>query len=93
MYSINIKFILRNEYPNARNPTHYNLPIGLNNYSTRETMVFDNYAPTNSRLVLHKGSDQEVSYARTAHSEGEMFGLSKYNMGHVDDRVAFLRCS
>jgi VDE lipocalin domain len=50
--------------------------IGLNDYSTRETMIFDSYAPSNSRLVLHKGSDQEVSYARTAHSEGEMFGLS-----------------
>lgn len=52
--------------------------IGLNEYSTRETMIFDNYSPSNkNRLVLHKGTGEEVSYARTAHSEGEMFGLSK----------------
>lgn len=38
--------------------------IGFNKYRTSETMVFD--APS---------SDE---YQRTAHSEGEMFGLSKY---------------
>jgi hypothetical protein len=55
--------------------------IGLNDYSTRETMVFDSYSPSSNqgknRLVLNKGTDDEASYARTAHSEGEMFGLSK----------------
>ena len=47
------------------------LSIGLNAYSTHETMVFDKN-PNN--FISKKG----VNYARTAHSEGEMFGLSKY---------------
>jgi VDE lipocalin domain len=46
------------------------LSIGLNAYSTHETMVFDK---TPSNFISKKGT----SYARTAHSEGEMFGLSK----------------
>ena len=54
--------------------------IALNDYHTRETMVFDQPSSSNSnalqRLVLNKGSQHEQSYARTAHSEGEMFGLS-----------------
>lgn len=71
--------------------------IGLNDYSTRETMVFDGVGEAKNShrrsaaatpsppqqqqvdqtLVLNKGTDNELSYARTAHSEGEMFGLSK----------------
>lgn len=56
--------------------------IGLNDYNTRETMVFDQ-AQSASRfpLTLNKGTPEEVTYARTAHSEGEMFGLSKYMIG------------
>lgn len=54
--------------------------IGFNDYDTHEVMVFDSpsspvSAATN--LMLGKGTKNEASYARTAHSEGEMFGLSK----------------
>lgn len=56
--------------------------IGLNDYSTHETMVFDSATEGRKQgtdLVMKKKStNEEVSYARTAHSEGEMFGLSKY---------------
>ena len=53
------------------------LSIGLNDYRTRETMVFDRPSSSNQpRLVLQSGTAHEESYARTAHSEGEMFGLS-----------------
>lgn len=51
--------------------------IGFNDYETHETMVFDSVMNPLEKLVLNKGSNNEVSYARTAHSEGEMFGLSK----------------
>lgn len=52
--------------------------IGFNDYQTHETMVFDK--PTDpksqfSTLVLGKGTNKEDSYSRTAHTEGEMFGL------------------
>jgi hypothetical protein len=64
--------------------------IGFNDYQTREVMVFDKPTDSNSQLmnvVLGKGTDTEASYARTAHSEGEMFGLSKsifvFNRMHV----------
>jgi hypothetical protein len=50
--------------------------IGFNDYETHETMVFDSVKNPWEALVLHKGTDNEVSYSRTAHSEGEMFGLS-----------------
>eukprot|EP00568_Trieres_chinensis_P003049 CAMPEP_0183291608 /NCGR_PEP_ID=MMETSP0160_2-20130417/967_1 /TAXON_ID=2839 ORGANISM="Odontella Sinensis, Strain Grunow 1884" /NCGR_SAMPLE_ID=MMETSP0160_2 /ASSEMBLY_ACC=CAM_ASM_000250 /LENGTH=517 /DNA_ID=CAMNT_0025452441 /DNA_START=79 /DNA_END=1629 /DNA_ORIENTATION=+ len=59
--------------------------IGFNDYSTHENMVFDNpnsiSAETN--LVLSKGTDNEVSYARTAHSEGEMFGLKFWENWYI----------
>lgn len=54
--------------------------IGFNDYETHEAMVFDksNDPKTQfSNLVLGKGTKNEASYQRTAHSEGEMFGLSK----------------
>ena len=54
--------------------------IGFNDYQTHETMVFDKGSGPKSQfssLVMNKGSKNELSYARTAHSEGEMFGLSK----------------
>jgi hypothetical protein len=46
--------------------------IGLNAYSTRETMVFDSPATSGKAnpFVTKKGTEQEVSYGRTAHSEG-----------------------
>jgi hypothetical protein len=57
--------------------------VGYNAYSTHETMIFDHTATHNSInsiqnvLTLGKGTDNEKLYSRTAHSEGEMFGLSK----------------
>ena len=53
--------------------------IGFNDYETHETMVFDAVMNPLEKLVLNKGSNHEASYARTAHSEGEMFGLSKFD--------------
>lgn len=55
--------------------------VALNDYRTHEVMVFDGVESSRNsplqRLVLSPGTPQEASYARTAHSEGEMFGLSK----------------
>merc|ERR1712071_439748 len=58
--------------------------IALNKYATRETMVFDqpNKASQVKNLVLGKGAN-EKSYARTAHSEGEMFGLKFWENWYV----------
>ena len=52
--------------------------IGLNDYTTNEVMVFDKQSSPSTNFVANKGTAKEVSYARTAHSEGEMFGLSKF---------------
>ena len=52
--------------------------IGLNDYSTSEVMVFDKQNDPLTNLVVNKGKSNEASYSRTAHSEGEMFGLSKF---------------
>ena len=64
------------------NLMHGSQSVGLNEYSTRETMVFDSpICPASDffNLVLgNKNSNNQKSFARTAHSEGEMFGLSKY---------------
>ena len=49
--------------------------IGFNDYETREMMVFDKSLKKD--VVFGQGTNNEQSYARTAHSEGEMFGLSK----------------
>ena len=67
------------------------MSIGLNEYNTNEVMVFDDAIaleksqPSTSdgdskrtSLTLNRGKSNEMSYARTAHSEGEMFGLSKF---------------
>lgn len=54
--------------------------IGFNDYDTHEVMVFDSPSTpisAASNLIMGKGTQNEASYARTAHSEGEMFGLSK----------------
>lgn len=56
--------------------------MALNDYHTHEVMVFDSPASSSNfynplqQLVLNPGTSNEASYARTAHSEGEMFGLS-----------------
>lgn len=62
--------------------------IGLNAYNTHETMVFD--VPSSAqRYVVNTGTDQEKSFARTAHSEGEMFGLSKFVVWMNDGTIDF----
>jgi len=57
--------------------------VGYNAYSTHETMVFDSATNSAFDLVLGKGTDKEASYARTAHSEGEMFGLKFWENWYV----------
>lgn len=57
--------------------------IGLNEYQTNEVMLFDNVNSPTANLVMNKGQENEASYSRTAHSEGEMFGLSKLLVGAV----------
>jgi len=62
--------------------------IGMNEYNTNEVMVFDVKRPagdagSNNNLVLNKGKENEASYARTAHSEGEMFGLKFWENWYV----------
>lgn len=67
--------------------------IGFNEYATHEVMVFDNHkgvgntndsgTQKNSGLVLGKGTDNEQAYARTAHSEGEMFGLKFWENWYI----------
>jgi hypothetical protein len=59
--------------------------IGFNDYATHETMIFDGAKDTKSaltNLVLGKGSD-EKSFSRTAHSEGEMFGLKFWENWYI----------
>ena len=52
--------------------------VGLNDYSTNEVMIFDKVGDASgNKLVMNEGKVNEASYSRTAHSEGEMFGLSK----------------
>ena len=58
--------------------------IGLNDYSTHETMVFDNVQSPVDALLRKDKNGQELTYARTAHSEGEMFGLSKFHFFHMN---------
>ena len=61
------------------------MSIGLNDYQTHEVMVFDmqddddegkSHIDFKNGITLGKGTRKETSYRRTAHSEGEMFGLS-----------------
>lgn len=59
--------------------------IGFNDYSTRETMVFDKPGDAMSQMasLILKNGKEEKSYARTAHSEGEMFGLKFWENWYV----------
>lgn len=72
--------------------------IGLNDYRTRETMIFDQgYLGTmniknnkvnaegndDTVLTLNGGTSNELKYRRTAHSEGEMFGLKFWENWYV----------
>jgi hypothetical protein len=64
--------------------------IGFNDYETHEMMVFDKSKNPLENLVLNRGSNQEATFARTAHSEGEMFGLSKYNRNEPEKNAVSL---
>jgi len=57
--------------------------IGLNEYNTNEMMVFDDVKSLENDFVLNKGKLNEASYSRTAHSEGEMFGLKFWENWYV----------
>lgn len=57
--------------------------IAFNDYEAHETMIFDSVADPLSDLVLNKGSALEASYARTAHTEGEMFGLKFWENWYI----------
>lgn len=63
------------------------LSIGLNEYNTNEVMVFDDLSSNpkdgSTNVVLNKGKTNEASYSRTAHSEGEMFGLKFWENWYV----------
>ena len=50
--------------------------VGYNQYQTHETMVFDDAKNALNDLSLGKTGEEKL-YSRTAHSEGEMFGLSE----------------
>ena len=53
--------------------------VAYNQYATHETMVFDTATNVGDRLndLVLGNKGEEKLYSRTAHSEGEMFGLSK----------------
>lgn len=60
--------------------------IGFNDYATHEVMVFDKANDPKaqlSNLMLGKGTKNEASYQRTAHSEGEMFGLKFWENWYI----------
>jgi lipocalin len=60
--------------------------IGFNDYNTHEVMIFDSpVTPISdaSKLLLGKGTNKEATYSRTAHSEGEMFGLKFWENWYV----------
>jgi len=62
--------------------------IGLNEYATHETMVFDSPSDPATdlfNLVLGKTGTNanQKEYSRTAHSEGEMFGLKFWENWYV----------
>jgi len=53
-----------------------------NQYSTHETMVFDNTGGMDMDLLLGKKGEERL-YSRTAHSEGEMFGLKFWENWYI----------
>jgi len=60
--------------------------IGFNDYQTHELMVFDSKNDPKSQfsdLILGKGTGKEASFSRTAHSEGEMFGLKFWENWYI----------
>lgn len=80
----------------ALSSTNVAQPLGLNDYKTSETIVFDNpktasdtFINNINNIVFNAGKNNERSYARTAHSEGEMFGLSKLPNELYSIRIVF----
>ena len=71
----NVREIIRTEADGQLRGTQSS--IALNDYYTRETMVFDQAPSPMDNLVWTNNKGEQTSYSRTAHSEGEMFGLSK----------------
>lgn len=60
--------------------------IAYNDYATHETMVFDTPASASKNVFTLGGKGagaQERTFARTAHSEGEMFGLKFWENWYV----------
>lgn len=61
--------------------------IALNDYHTHETMIFDSPAKDSgiwpATISLPLNGEGQVTYARTAHSEGEMFGLKFWENWYV----------
>lgn len=56
--------------------------LGMNNKKSNSKMTMKNSIDdydANTMLTLNKGTSNELNYHRTAHSEGEMFGLSKFD--------------
>lgn len=72
---VNVRELIRTEADGRLRGTQTS--IALNDYYTRETMVFDQAPNPLDSLVWTNKKGEQISYARTAHSEGEMFGLSK----------------
>mmetsp|Transcript_16434 Transcript_16434/g.25766 ORF Transcript_16434/g.25766 Transcript_16434/m.25766 type:complete len:586 (+) Transcript_16434:163-1920(+) len=62
--------------------------VGYNQYSTHETMVFDSAANNGGvgekavGMMLGKKGDEKL-FSRTAHSEGEMFGLKFWENWYI----------
>lgn len=72
------------------------ISIGLNEYNTNEVMIFDDATSlerekrssstdgsNKANIVFNRGEMNEASYSRTAHSEGEMFGLKFWENWYV----------
>ncbi|KAL3802116.1 hypothetical protein HJC23_010872 [Cyclotella cryptica] len=63
------------------------ISVAYNQYSTHETMVFDSVTNNNGigdavNVLLGKAGEEKL-YSRTAHSEGEMFGLKFWENWYI----------
>ncbi|KAL3807494.1 LOW QUALITY PROTEIN: hypothetical protein ACHAXA_003985 [Cyclostephanos tholiformis] len=58
--------------------------VGYNAYSTHETMIFDSNVNGAAKDLMKLGrGGEERLYSRTAHSEGEMFGLKFWENWYI----------
>ena len=58
--------------------------VALNDYRTKEKMIFDSPHSLTEEITLGKDKDgNSKRYSRTAHSEGEMFGLKFWENWYV----------